>query len=268
MSSKKRPLPAKRQAAGCPGWMMTFGDCMSLLVTFFVMLIAFSSMEEAKLAAMVGVLRGAFGAVELTHAMGAVEREAIGDIERSSPAEVEHSSRGDAGEARFLTPEEISDALPDFINEIRPHGEEILSDRVLIQMLDEGLSIVLQTTDLFREGSVDWKEDFQSLWQGINWLLLGRSNEIRITSVTSGTAPVQRGIAATSWGLGIARAESIAKKLQDALSSPPNRFGIGVQIYDGGTDPSLADHVEILIMEKPVTVDVGTDVAWPKEAWQ
>ena len=61
--SSKRELPAKRPPAGCPGWMMTFGDCMSLLVTFFVMMIAFSSMEEAKLAAMIGILRGAFGIV-------------------------------------------------------------------------------------------------------------------------------------------------------------------------------------------------------------
>ena len=54
MSAK--PLPAKKPPIGCPGWMMTFGDCMSLLVTFFVMMIAFSSMEEERLAAMIGVL--------------------------------------------------------------------------------------------------------------------------------------------------------------------------------------------------------------------
>ena len=70
MSSSKRPPPAKKAAAGCPGWMMTFGDCMSLLVTFFVMLIAFSTLEEARLAAMIGVLQGAFGVVVFTEFEG------------------------------------------------------------------------------------------------------------------------------------------------------------------------------------------------------
>ena len=42
MSSGKHPLPAKKPPIGCPGWMMTFGDCMSLLVTFFVMLMSAS----------------------------------------------------------------------------------------------------------------------------------------------------------------------------------------------------------------------------------
>jgi flagellar motor protein MotB len=161
--SKKPPLPKKRAAAGCPGWMMTFGDCMSLLVTFFVMLIAFSSLEEAKLAALVGVLRGAFGAVEMRSYHGAVERESITDIDRARETELEHNLRGEEESIRFLSPEEMADAVPDFINEIRPQGSEVVADRILIQMLEEGLSIVLQTTDLFEEGSTRWKQSFDPL---------------------------------------------------------------------------------------------------------
>ena len=34
------------EAPGAPGWMVTFSDCMTLLLTFFVLLLSFSSFDE------------------------------------------------------------------------------------------------------------------------------------------------------------------------------------------------------------------------------
>jgi len=34
------------EAAGAPEWMVTFSDCMTLLLTFFVLLLSFSSFDE------------------------------------------------------------------------------------------------------------------------------------------------------------------------------------------------------------------------------
>jgi chemotaxis protein MotB len=266
--STKPPLPKKRAAPGCPGWMMTFGDCMSLLVTFFVMLIAFSSLEEAKLAALAGVLRGAFGAVEMRSYHGAVERESISDVDRARDTELEHNLRGEEENVRFLTPEEMADAVPDFINEIRPNASEVVADRILIQMLDEGLSIVLQTTDLFEEGSTRWRQSFDALWQGISGLLMGRNNQIRVTSITGANAAVQRDVASTSWGLGIARADVIAHELQKALGSKPNRFALGVQLYEDHQGTIHDDHVQIMILDQNHKLELGNQQDLPKGVWR
>ena len=268
MSAKKPPAPPAKKSAGCPAWMMTFGDCMSLLVTFFVMLIAFSSLEEAKLAALVGVLRGAFGAVEHRQYHGAVERTAITDIDRARETELEHNLRGEEESIRFLTPEEMATALPDFINEIRPQATEIIADRILIQMLDEGISIVLQTTDLFREGSVEWNQDFNALWEGISWLLVGRDNDIRVTSVTGVGVQVNRDVAATSWGLGILRADSIARELQAVMRAKPARFAIGVQLYEDRHGRIKNDHVEIMIMEPGHRIVLTDEKDLPRGVWR
>ena len=262
MSAK--PLPAKKPPIGCPGWMMTFGDCMSLLVTFFVMMIAFSSMEEERLAAMIGVLQGAFGVAEMMEPPGLVERKAISDTEVANIDERHESVRGESEQLHFLTPDEMANAVPDFINEIRPNSEELMSDRILIQMLDEGLSIVLETTNLFTEGTATWQRDFKPLWTGISELLQGRDNEIRITSITSASAPVRSDVAASSWGLGVIRADHIARELQAVMKSSASRFGVGVQVYDDETKNALNDHVEILIMEKAKVTDVGSEPSWPK----
>lgn len=57
---KKKPPPA-----GAPTWVLTFGDMMSLLLCFFILLVAFADFEEgssqAKIAAVLESIREAFG---------------------------------------------------------------------------------------------------------------------------------------------------------------------------------------------------------------
>jgi len=47
--------------AGAPGWMVTFGDLMSLLLTFFVLLLSFAEMDVQKFKEMSGQVSEAFG---------------------------------------------------------------------------------------------------------------------------------------------------------------------------------------------------------------
>jgi chemotaxis protein MotB len=47
--------------AGAPAWIVTFADLMSLLLTFFVLLLSFSSTQAAKFEAVAGSLREALG---------------------------------------------------------------------------------------------------------------------------------------------------------------------------------------------------------------
>ncbi len=42
----KKQTESDEQAAGAPEWMVTFSDCMTLLLTFFVLLLSFSSFDE------------------------------------------------------------------------------------------------------------------------------------------------------------------------------------------------------------------------------
>lgn len=43
---RKRKQPEPDEPAGAPEWMVTFSDCMTLLLTFFVLLLSFSSFDE------------------------------------------------------------------------------------------------------------------------------------------------------------------------------------------------------------------------------
>ena len=50
--------------AGGHGWFVTFADLMGLLMSFFVMLVAFSTQDQAKLQVVAGSMRDAFGVPE------------------------------------------------------------------------------------------------------------------------------------------------------------------------------------------------------------
>jgi len=53
--------PAKVVEEGLPGWVMTFADLMSLLMCFFVLLLAFSELDVSKYKEMAGSMKNAFG---------------------------------------------------------------------------------------------------------------------------------------------------------------------------------------------------------------
>jgi len=72
-------MSKKRGAAhgGGHGWFVTFADLMGLLVSFFVMLVAFSSQDSEKMKAVAGSMREAFGVQRTPTLAGLVEVDGL-----------------------------------------------------------------------------------------------------------------------------------------------------------------------------------------------
>src|SRR5712671_7980404 len=66
---------ARRRSSdlGGHGWFVTFADLMGLLVAFFVMLVAFSTQDQAKLNIVAGSMREAFGVQDKVRYSGVIE---------------------------------------------------------------------------------------------------------------------------------------------------------------------------------------------------
>jgi chemotaxis protein MotB len=54
----------KNVVPGAPSWMTTYSDMVTLLLTFFVLLLSMAEMDKVKFEQAIGSLRGAFGIVE------------------------------------------------------------------------------------------------------------------------------------------------------------------------------------------------------------
>ncbi|MGH6684809.1 MAG: flagellar motor protein MotB, partial [Pseudolabrys sp.] len=68
-------MARRKEAAhgGGHGWFVTFADLMGLLVSFFVMLVAFSTQDQAKLQVVAGSMREAFGVQDRVRYSGIIE---------------------------------------------------------------------------------------------------------------------------------------------------------------------------------------------------
>src|SRR4026208_35322 len=72
MAKKKR-----EEAHGGHGWFVTFADLMALLLSFFVMLVAFSTQDSNKLKIVAGSMREAFGVQTESRHSGIIESDGV-----------------------------------------------------------------------------------------------------------------------------------------------------------------------------------------------
>jgi len=112
MAKKKR-----EEAHGGHGWFVTFADLMALLVSFFVMLVAFSSQDQNKLKIVAGSMREAFGVQTQVRHSGIVESDGLPT--RPKLKNVEH-----------ISPEDSSaNPTPDEKDRSRENGARLKVDR-------------------------------------------------------------------------------------------------------------------------------------------
>jgi chemotaxis protein MotB len=159
----------KETAHGGHGWFVTFADLMGLLVSFFVMLVAFSTQDQAKLQVVAGSMRDAFGVQDHVRYSGIVEVNGlptrpklknaaqIDPLEASAtPTPDEHDRQRSQG-ARIkqdkdfaLASASLRQALQDLpdITEVSKH--------ILMEDTKEGLNIEIVDQDgrsMFADGS-------------------------------------------------------------------------------------------------------------------
>lgn len=249
----------------CPLWMMTFGDCMSLLVTFFVMLIAFTNIETEQLMDMIGAMKGALGMTP-------------GKIESYDKIPVMSSFeriRGTAEERTWLSVDEMSAIIPDItmaFEELRSSKTKGVDDVFVVRMMEEGMAFIIQTHSIFEEGTAIPLPEYSELWAQVARFTKGMVNEIRIVGVVpKGTKINNHGIR-TTWGLGVERAQVVMKILADIGGFESSRFGIGgeesVAVGDGVATDLPAERVEIIVIGKKALRDITPGEIVVKDRWK
>src|SRR4051794_16913874 len=103
--------------AGGHGWFVTFADLMGLMMSFFVMLVAFSTQDAAKLQIVAGSMRDAFGVQDRVRYSGVIEVDGL-------------PTRPKLKNAAPITPEESSaNPTPDEHGRDQNYGAKLEEDR-------------------------------------------------------------------------------------------------------------------------------------------
>jgi len=239
--SKDTPKPSKEP--GCPLWMMTFGDCMSLLVTFFVMLIAFSNTEEHKLMELIGALKGGLGMTPIME-------------DRPGQSRISQNLKMTAGSAK-----QLSLLSAENISKIASH-EQIIERKyahsnvggtpieIMVHLMDEGLALIIYTDTVFKEGTAAFLQGAEGLWLSFGDLAEHLDCEIRIVGVVPSDMQILTSEVHTPWGLAAERAQAVEEILIKECNYVPERFSIGVRVEDPSalTQGMSPDRIEMILM--------------------
>ncbi len=142
---------------GLPGWMATFSDLITLLLTFFVLLLSMSKTETAKYEAALGSIRNSFGGNVLKH--GEVIQK--GKSPDNSPTMLESQEPIKPFPIDFLTMEGILDK-----HEINRESDEDLdsmkndldqfdlAEEADVYEMPEGIKVKIKDKIYFEKGSI------------------------------------------------------------------------------------------------------------------
>jgi chemotaxis protein MotB len=164
MAKKKR-----EEAHGGHGWFVTFADLMALLLSFFVMLVAFSTQDSAKLKIVAGSMRDAFGVQTESRYSGIVEadglptRPKLKNLEHIPPEESSNTPTPDEKDrqresgARLKVDREFALASASLRQALQDMPELTeMSKHIMFEETKEGLNLEIVDQDgrsMFADGS-------------------------------------------------------------------------------------------------------------------
>ncbi len=189
----------KKQSGGAPEWMVTYSDMVTLLLTFFVLLLSMANMDQIKFSQAAGSLKGAFGV------FGGKDRKEI-----SPPSLVEIAPVHDDLVQRLYT-------------RIMTQMNRLRMDPSIKVVKDRG-AVILQINDaiLFAPGSSTLKPGAFPVLAKVAELIRPLPLSARIEGHTD-DIPFGRADM-SNWDLSVARSVSVLKYFQKNDLLPLNRM--------------------------------------------
>jgi chemotaxis protein MotB len=242
---------ARRKEAhgGGHGWFVTFADLMGLLVSFFVMLVAFSNQDQKKLQIVAGSMRDAFGVQTNVRYSGVIEVDGL-------------PTRPKLKNAAHVDPDDASATpTPDELDHKREHGAKRKNDssfalaaaslrqalqdmpelaeaskHIMVEDTKEGLNIEIvdqEGRSMFPEGSKDPYERTRRIIEHLAAPLKATPYRVSITGHTAASKNPPRADYGP-WNLSVDRANSVRQILEEEGLPSANIYSVAGK---ADTDP-------------------------------
>ena len=261
MAKKKRG-----GAHGGHGWFVTFADLMALLMSFFVMIAAYSTQDQKKLQMVAGSMRDAFGTNKESKYAGIIESEGLPTADhvkylrdvpperasdRTTPPTIDSGLDDGAPDRGY--PDAFGQAAASLRQAMQDMPEVAeLSKNIIVAPNRRGLDVSIVDQDgrsMFAEGSTRPNDRVRRLLERLAPTLAKLPNRIAVTGFTASLRGGSRP-AAPPWELSANRAISVRDILAEA-GIPEDRFASVSGKAD--TEPMFPDN-PYLAANRRVTV--------------
>ena len=213
---------AKNKCPECeeclPAWLAAFGDLMSLLLCFFVLLLSMSSMDAKKVSEAIGSLSGAMSV-----------------LEGGTQTEISHKRLQEA------TPIEVQDETSEMVNRVQQAVDDAnemqqkqQAPEITVEEAQEGFVIKMPAALLFKPGSATIENQDMLLFLKRMALLISdmpNDIEVSIQGHTANDDPSANSIYKDNWELSSARAIAVLKELAMDGVDPKRMSAVGYAQY-------------------------------------
>ena len=229
MALKRKP---KEPPPGAPLWMTSYGDMVTQILIFFVMLFTFSSIDAARFKELAISLQSAF-------------KGGVGVLEGGQSITVETLGPARANLAQ------LTEAMNQIMNVVESSG---LKGAVETSIDERGLVISIKDSTFFDLGKADLKPRSIEILNKIGVTLKDLPNQIRVEGHTD-NLPINTPQFPSNWELSTARATTVVRYLVEKVGLSPNKmsaagYGEFRPLYPNDTEEHRARNrrVDIVVL--------------------
>jgi chemotaxis protein MotB len=223
--------------AGGHGWYVTFADLMALLMSFFVMVAAYSTQDQRKLQIVAGSMRDAFGVRPESRYAGIVEQEGIPTKTllknaREAPPEVasDYTTPNDLQRKDGISVSGFDHGFGLAAASLRQALQEMpeiaeLSKNIVIEETQDSLNLSIVDQDgrsMFPDGSTQPFDRTRRVLEAVAPAIRRMPNRIAVTGHTAAPRPGARPHG-SPWDLSAGRAINV-REILAANGLPDDRF--------------------------------------------
>ena len=211
-----RKQKAPESAPGAPLFMATYGDMVTLILCFFVLLFAMSSVDSQKFQKALISLRGSLGVLKggVTVEEG-IDPNTSGEDGKSAGASIQYE----------MDTQHVAYTINSYLR------SEGLDRSIEVTITQRGVAVSISDNLLFDSGSAELKNDGKRALYKIATLVRDIVPAISVEGHTD-SVPLNGGIYRDNWGLSSARAAMVASYFQTAGGVSPQKLqAVGYAAY-------------------------------------
>ncbi len=201
-------MPDKKKGCDCtpglPGWMATFADMMTLLMTFFVLLLSMASLDQQKVMEALGSLRGSFGVLERGTKTDIAVKEILPSLEIVAVTKPQRIQKSFESVRIFLSRRNMENLIEADLN-------------------DEGIVLNIDSSLLFQPGGAEIGPKSSEFLENVMEILRQNLGNVRVEGHTD-NIPIKTERYPSNWELSTARAVKILRHFVEVGKIDAQRF--------------------------------------------